>query len=41
MCLEHEQQEHKFRFKNTNPEIKIQKLKISKSQCFEFEIFFV
>ena len=31
MCLEHEQQEHKFRFKNTNPEIKIQKLKISKS----------
>ena len=31
MCLEHEKQEHKFRLKNTNPEIKIQKLKISKS----------
>ena len=30
--LEQEQQEHKPRSKNTNPEIKIQKLKISKSQ---------
>ena len=31
MCLEQKQQEHKPRSKNTNPEIKIQKLKISKS----------
>ena len=29
MCFEQEQQEHKLRPKNTNPEIKIQKLKIS------------
>ena len=32
MCLEQEQQEHKLRSKNTNLVIKIQKLKISKSQ---------